>query len=50
MSVSKNLHTSNGLLNAVTETSIKFASGLEITHSVFKAKCMVPKIPFLAEE
>lgn len=44
------LLTSNGLLNAVTETSINSASGLATTHSVFRANCKVPKIPFFAEE
>lgn len=42
--------TSNGLLNAVTETSIHLTSGSTTTHNVFKANSMVPKIPLLAVE
>jgi len=48
--IEKSLLASNGLLNAVTETSISFASGSLITHSVFNANSMVPKILLLAVE
>jgi len=42
--------TSNGLLHAVTVTSINFASGSEIIHSVRSAKSIAPRIPLLAVE
>jgi len=41
---------SNGLLNAVTETSINLISGTVTTHRVLKANSMVPKILLLAVE